>query len=54
MPPPAPVSPVADHGIGIVQETFAKRPRHKRTATGFGSREIKAVEASIPDPLREK
>lgn len=30
-----------------------QRPRHRRTATGFGSREIKAVEASIPKPLRE-
>jgi starch phosphorylase len=30
-----------------------QRPKHRRTATGFGVREIKAVEASIPKPLRE-
>jgi glycogen phosphorylase len=29
------------------------RPRHKRTATGFGVKEIKAVEASVPRHLRE-
>lgn len=29
-----------------------QRPRHKRTHTGFGVREIKAVEASIPEQLR--
>ncbi|CCX05293.1 glycosyl transferase [Pyronema domesticum] len=28
------------------------RPKHKRTHTGFGVREIKAVEASIPEQLR--
>ena len=42
--PPAPVA-------GITEPK--ERPRHRRTATGFGSREIKAVEASIPKPLRE-
>lgn len=30
-----------------------QRPKHKRTHTGFGVREIKAVEASIPEQLRE-
>lgn len=29
------------------------RPKHKRTFTGLGPSEIKAVEASIPEPLRE-
>ncbi|KAF2747807.1 glycosyltransferase family 35 protein [Sporormia fimetaria CBS 119925] len=28
------------------------RPKHKRTATGFGPSEIKSVEASIPEPQR--
>ncbi|KAI5839301.1 glycosyl transferase [Morchella snyderi] len=40
--PPAP---------GVVEPHF--RPKHRRTHTGFGVREIKAVEASIPQPLRE-
>ncbi|KAB2573091.1 Glycogen phosphorylase 1 [Lasiodiplodia hormozganensis] len=29
------------------------RPKHKRTATGFGPEEIKAVEAAIPEPARQ-
>jgi starch phosphorylase len=29
------------------------RPKHKRNYTGFGRAEIKSVEASIPDALRE-
>lgn len=29
------------------------RPKHKRTFTGFGPAEIKSVEASIPEELRE-
>lgn len=29
------------------------RPKHKRTATGFGARDIKAVESSIPEGQRE-
>ncbi|KAL8932462.1 MAG: hypothetical protein Q9216_006827 [Gyalolechia sp. 2 TL-2023] len=29
------------------------RPKHKRTATGFGPSEIKSVESSIPEPQRE-
>jgi hypothetical protein len=28
------------------------RPKHKRTVTGFGAADIKAVEASIPEPQR--
>lgn len=29
------------------------RPKHKRTFTGFGPKEIKAVESAIPDAQRE-
>lgn len=29
------------------------RPKHKRTFTGLAPAEIKTVEASIPEPLRE-
>ena len=29
------------------------RPKHKRTVTGFGAAEIKAVEAAIPEPARK-
>lgn len=29
------------------------RPKHKRTYTGLAPAEIKSVEASIPEPLRE-
>nr|AAU06197.1 glycogen phosphorylase-like protein [Dactylellina haptotyla] len=50
---PTPPSPSMT-GQDILSQTFAKRPRHKRTATGFGSREIKSIESSIPQPLREK
>jgi hypothetical protein len=42
--------PVADLQ-GPVGPGFS-RPKHKRTFTGFGPSEIKAVEASIPEPLR--
>ena len=28
------------------------RPKHKRTATGFGPNEIKSIESSIPEPQR--
>lgn len=29
------------------------RPKHKRTFTGFGPKDIQSVEASIPEPQRE-
>jgi len=29
------------------------RPKHKRTATGFGAQDIKSVESSIPEPQRD-
>lgn len=43
--------PIADLQ-GPVGPGFS-RPKHKRTFTGFGPGEIKHVEASIPEPLRE-
>lgn len=42
-------APVSD--IGQVGPGFS-RPKHKRTVTGFGAADIKAVEASIPEPQR--
>lgn len=42
----APVSDLGQIGPGFT------RPKHKRTVTGFGANEIKAVEASIPEPQR--
>jgi starch phosphorylase len=44
-------APIADLQ-GPVGPGF-NRPKHKRTFTGFGPAEIKNVEASIPEPLRE-
>ncbi|KAJ5204541.1 uncharacterized protein N7498_005420 [Penicillium cinerascens] len=44
-------APIADLR-GPVGPGFS-RPKHKRTFTGFGPAEIKNVEASIPEPLRE-
>ncbi|KAJ6143590.1 hypothetical protein N7471_003043 [Penicillium samsonianum] len=44
-------APIADLQ-GPVGPGFS-RPKHKRTFTGFGPSEIKNVEASIPEPLRE-
>lgn len=38
---------------GPVGPPDISRPKHKRTFTGFGAGEIKAVEASIPEPQRE-
>lgn len=42
----APVANLAQVGPGF------SRPKHKRTVTGFGASEIKAVEASIPEAQR--
>ena len=36
---------------GPVGPSFS-RPKHKRTATGFGPKEIKSVEAAIPEGQR--
>ncbi|KAJ5575056.1 hypothetical protein N7450_008955 [Penicillium hetheringtonii] len=44
-------APIADLQ-GPIGPGFS-RPKHKRTFTGFGPSEIKNVEASIPEPLRE-
>ncbi|KGO73997.1 Glycogen/starch/alpha-glucan phosphorylase [Penicillium italicum] len=44
-------APIADLQ-GPVGPGFS-RPKHKRTFTGLGPAEIKNVEASIPEPLRE-
>ena len=44
-------APIADLQ-GPVGPGFS-RAKHKRTFTGFGPSEIKSVEASIPEPLRE-
>ena len=30
------------------------RPKHRRTATGFGPGDIKAVESSIPEHMRDE
>ncbi|EXJ72757.1 starch phosphorylase [Cladophialophora psammophila CBS 110553] len=38
--------------VGPVGPGFT-RPKHKRTATGFGAGDIKAVESSIPEHMRE-
>ncbi|KAF2279325.1 glycogen phosphorylase-like protein [Westerdykella ornata] len=48
---PSMSAPLADLQ-GPVGPSFS-RPKHKRTATGFGASEIKSVEASIPEPQRE-
>eukprot|EP00918_Siedleckia_nematoides_P027728 GHVU01059686.1.p1 GENE.GHVU01059686.1~~GHVU01059686.1.p1 ORF type:complete len:912 (-),score=150.25 GHVU01059686.1:151-2814(-) len=48
---PSTSAPISDlkGPVGPAQMT---RPKHKRTATGFGASEIKSVEASIPEPQR--
>ena len=49
---PSTNAPVVDI-VGSVGPAGISRPKHKRTATGFGPGEIKTVEASIPVPQRE-
>ncbi|RYP53899.1 hypothetical protein DL768_001211 [Monosporascus sp. mg162] len=49
---PSTNAPVVDI-VGSVGPAGISRPKHKRTATGFGPGEIKIVEASIPEPQRE-
>ncbi|RYO77953.1 hypothetical protein DL766_006201 [Monosporascus sp. MC13-8B] len=49
---PSTNAPVVDI-VGSVGPAGISRPKHKRTATGFGPEEIKSVEASIPEPQRE-
>jgi starch phosphorylase len=48
---PSTSAPIADLK-GPVGPSGITRPKHKRTATGFGAQEIKSVEASIPEPQR--
>jgi len=49
---PSTSAPIVDiqGGVGPADMT---RPKHRRTFTGFGATEIKAVEASIPEGQRE-
>jgi starch phosphorylase len=49
---PSTSAPIVDIQ-GSVGPAGISRPKHKRTATGFGAGEIKNVEASIPEPQRE-
>jgi len=48
---PSTTAPIGDL-LGPVGPEGMSRPKHKRTATGFGASEIKNVEASIPEPQR--
>lgn len=48
---PSTSAPITDLQ-GPVGPAQMSRPKHKRTATGFGASEIKSVEASIPEPQR--
>lgn len=48
---PSTSAPIGDI-LGPVGPEGISRPKHKRTATGFGASEIKSVEASIPEPQR--
>ncbi|KAF4980260.1 hypothetical protein FZEAL_3697 [Fusarium zealandicum] len=49
---PSTSAPIVDIQ-GSVGPAGASRPKHTRTATGFGAGEIKNFEASIPEPQRE-
>ena len=49
---PSTSAPISDIQ-GPVGPEGISRPKHKRTATGFGAAEIKNVEASIPEPQRD-
>ena len=49
---PSTSAPLADLKGPVGPANFT-RPKHKRTVTGFGPGEIKAVENSIPEPQRE-
>jgi hypothetical protein len=48
---PSTSAPIVDLK-GPVGPSGISRPKHKRTATGFGAQDIKTVEASIPEPQR--
>ncbi|KAF7546409.1 hypothetical protein G7Z17_g8455 [Cylindrodendrum hubeiense] len=49
---PSTSAPIVDIQ-GAVGPAGISRPKHTRTATGFGPSEITSVEASIPEPQRE-
>jgi len=49
---PSTSAPIVDIQ-GAVGPAGISRPKHTRTATGFGPGEIKSFEASIPEPQRE-
>ncbi|KAI1032362.1 hypothetical protein LB503_010923 [Fusarium chuoi] len=49
---PSTSAPIVDIQ-GAVGPAGISRPKHTRTATGFGPSEIKSFEASIPEPQRE-
>ena len=48
---PSTSAPITDLK-GPVGPEGISRPKHKRTATGFGPSEIKSVESSIPEGQR--
>ena len=48
---PSVSSPINDFQTAVGPPGIT-RPKHKRTATGFGPAEIKAVEASVPEGQR--
>ncbi|PVI03946.1 glycosyltransferase family 35 protein [Periconia macrospinosa] len=49
---PSTSAPLSDFSGPVGPPQFT-RPKHKRTVTGFGPGEIKSVEASIPEEMRE-
>lgn len=49
---PSSSAPVSDLK-GPVGPEGMSRPKHKRTVTGYGAKDIKSVEASIPEPQRD-
>ena len=48
---PSTSAPINDFSTAVGPPGMS-RPKHKRTATGFGPAEIKAVEASVPEGQR--
>lgn len=48
---PSTSAPISDLK-GPIGPEGVTRPKHKRTVTGYGPSEIKAVENSIPEPQR--
>jgi hypothetical protein len=48
---PSVSAPITDFTTAVGPPGMS-RPKHKRTATGFGPSEIKAIEASVPEGQR--